>query len=143
MPYRSIKRLVPLKENLKKIFQEILFFFSWGYKQARLRNRYLALFELLPNKLLRPYLEPLNNHIILYILIGYQIGVKGLKAEIPNDCIGILTVYYGKKLEYREYLQKRLILVERTSLSSRRILSSNLPALRQFASSWKHNKLHS
>ena len=86
---------------------------------------YLFHFELDEDRFSKVCLAELYMHIQQLQLEGYQTEVIITKGQIPNDCIGVETVRYQKKLIYRTYLQiqkevsERKIIVFRNSYQTK------------------------
>lgn len=105
---------------LKKSFQK-----NWSVFECLLQHHASpclpeAHFEIHPQISDEHVREALNNHIRLYSLLGFQVTTQLSKEEMPAECICVLTVRRGGKLEYRrclkirvEYVAKKTVYVEK------------------------------
>ena len=119
-----------IQRIVENFFQKTKSFFSsvptQGYSSF---DHYLWLYEVRHNMLDDPALQYPCDLIARSGTIISITQVIPLKIQIPDEYIGILSVYCGEKLLCQEYLKLQSEFVEKRTLVSRRIYSSTLLVL--------------
>ena len=93
-------------------FPKLKSFFYDSLKVEEPLQPYSLHYELLFQAIPPCALEDLRNHIRQHSSIYFRLTIGSLKEQIPGEYIGILSVYYGETLEYREYLKLREVRIE-------------------------------
>jgi len=133
------KTVIRLQKEIKSTFLKIKSFFSSLFPpDFSSSDCILLLFEVRPGVEDEPALQYWCDQVEPIINPIYIVRIEQLKIQIPDEYIGILSVFRGAQLLCQEYLKIQSKVVEKRSLAFQRIDSSNLPVSSNYYSKFFH-----